>query len=172
MLLRLRLREFLLEKTPQRRQEVQWVRCRIVVLISWSLMHLYLSVLLRWCDFAFSSTAAASKQTPLKKWSPQRVPDTRHRPMSSRVSIHVPWVQVMPRFSTLLSLQNDLSHLVNAAVFRSGLRRHSAHPSSAFPRWGAAPLTWSHTKRWEQNIQSAFYWACNNNAVSICFRGI
>uniref|UniRef100_A0A668A6H3 Uncharacterized LOC115362528 n=1 Tax=Myripristis murdjan TaxID=586833 RepID=A0A668A6H3_9TELE len=33
-------------------------------------------------------SVAALKETPVKKWTPQRVPDTRHQPMSAMASIH------------------------------------------------------------------------------------
>lgn len=63
-----------------------------------------------WRDAAVLSSAPALKETPLKKWTPQRVPVTRHQPMSAMVSKHVLYVHVLSLFG-MWCLSQSLPYL-------------------------------------------------------------
>uniref|UniRef100_A0A667ZYF3 Uncharacterized LOC115362528 n=1 Tax=Myripristis murdjan TaxID=586833 RepID=A0A667ZYF3_9TELE len=101
-----------------------WVRYRAFVVLN-------LNALL-------SLHPSALKETPVKKWTPQRVPDTRHQPMSAMASIHVRqssvcvYITVSP-IMTLTSPSHDV------AVFRRGCCRHTGRPSPAPPSCAQSP---------------------------------
>lgn len=108
-------------------------------------MHPYLIVLLIWCDVAFFSWAAASaalKETPLNKWTPQRVRNTRHQPLSAMVSMYLLYVGTLSRYPVVLFTITTLTH--NASVCRNGISRRTALLDSR-----VAKPTFSPARRWD-----------------------
>lgn len=91
-----RLRECRLERIVQRRLLCQQVRCSIAPLVIFIKPKALLSrfpfnLMWRGC-FSWAAAAAALKETALNKWTPQRVRNTRHQPLSAMVSMYLMYV--------------------------------------------------------------------------------
>lgn len=81
-----RLREFLLRKAVQFRPVVLWVRRRVVIFKQLMQPNLFVLFSLAWRgSFSLFPWAAVLKETVQTKWTPQKVRNTKHQPMSAMV---------------------------------------------------------------------------------------
>uniref|UniRef100_A0A668W1Y8 Uncharacterized protein n=1 Tax=Oreochromis aureus TaxID=47969 RepID=A0A668W1Y8_OREAU len=67
---------------------------------------------------------ATAVPTPLNKWTPQRVRNTRHQPLSAMVSMYLLYVGTLSRYPVVLFTITTLTH--NASVCRNGISRRTA----------------------------------------------
>lgn len=94
-------------------------------------------------DMAVLFSAGELKEASLKKWTPQRVRNTRRQPMSAMVSICVLY------FHTLLvhTVFHGQYYLGMLLFSRNGVCRHNRHRTAAHLVCRAANQTYSRAKR-------------------------